>query len=308
MKRSFTMSFRGSVLSGALVLILVGMMTRSANATAFSEVVAYGDSLSDNGNLFSLAGYPPSPYYNGRFSNGTVAVEQLASALGIPLVDFAVGGATTGVGNYVDGGTQTAPGTFGLPGMAGELSASQPFLTTTNLSSALFVVWGGANDFLVAGSVTTAVSNIDSIVTTLESDGATHILVPGMPDLGLTPDFYGNTTATAYAAAFNALLQGSLPAGATYVDTFNLLRSINSHPGAYGLTDVTDPCFDSTAMTICSNPTQYLFWDGFHPTTTADAILAKEFAAAATPEPTSILLLGSGLSGLAVMLRQRRSR
>jgi hypothetical protein len=37
------MSFRRSVLAGALVLILVGMMTRSANATAFSEVVAYGD-------------------------------------------------------------------------------------------------------------------------------------------------------------------------------------------------------------------------------------------------------------------------
>jgi phospholipase/lecithinase/hemolysin len=296
------------LLPSVLIVMIFATVVPLAKASSFSEVVVYGDSLSDNGNLYSLTGQPPSPYYNGRFSNGPVGVEQLATMLGIPLVDFAFGGATSGVGNYFDGGTQTALGAFGLPGVAGELAGSQPFLASTNLSSALFVVWGGANDFLVAGSVTTAVNNIDSIVATLESDGATHILVPGIPDLGLTPDFYGDTVATAYAAAFNSLLQGSLPAGATYVDTFNLLRSINSDPAAYGFTDVTDPCLNTTAMTLCSNPTQYLFWDGFHPTTTADAILANEFAAAATPEPTSILLLGSGLSGLAVVVRQRMRR
>jgi phospholipase/lecithinase/hemolysin len=266
----------------------------------------YGDSLSDNGNLFNAIGYPPAPYFDGRFSNGPVAAEQLAAALGVPILDFAVGGATTGVGNYVDGGTQTTPGSHGLPGMKLELAASTPILTPALTSSALFMVWGGANDFLVAGSVTTAVANIDSIIATLQGDGVQHILVPGMPDLGITPDFFGDAVATGYAEAFNSLLIASLPPGVTYADTFNLSEELSTDPGAFGLTNSTDPCLTTTS--ICSNPNQYLFWDGFHPTTAADAILANEFAAASTPEPSSIFLLGTGISGLALLVRQGRRK
>jgi hypothetical protein len=81
-------------------------------------VVAYGDSLSDNGNIYAVSGFPPPPYYNGRLSNGPVAVENLAAQLGATLVDFAWGGATTGLGNTGDNGTPTSVGLFGLPGMA----------------------------------------------------------------------------------------------------------------------------------------------------------------------------------------------
>jgi phospholipase/lecithinase/hemolysin len=127
-----------------------------------------------------------------------------------------------------------------------------------------------------------------------------------MPDLGITPDFFGNPLATGYAEAFNSLLIASLPPGVTYADTFNLSQQLSMNPGAYGLMNSTDPCFTGTS--ICSNPNQYLFWDGFHPTTAADAILANQFAAAATPEPSSILLIGTGMSGLIVMVRKGRSK
>jgi len=286
----------------ASVAVMLTTLASFANASSFPAIIVYGDSLSDNGNLYALTGQPPSPPYDQRLSNGPVAVEQLAAMWGVPLHDFAFAGATSGIGNYADGGTQTTPGALGLPGMQLELAASAPILTPPLTSTALFVVWGGANDFLVNGSVTTAVSNIDSIVATLLGDGAQHILVPGMPDLGLTPDFYGNPLATAYAQQFNTLLLASLPSNATYVDTFNLLRSINANPAAYGFTDVTDPCFNGT--TVCANPNQYLFWDGFHPTTAADTILANEFAAAA-PEPSSLVLIGSGMSGLIVLVRRK---
>ncbi len=299
------MPFRKFMLTAVSVGVLLASLTSYTSASSFPAIVVYGDSLSDNGNLYKLASYPPSPPYDQRFSNGPVAVEQLAAMWGVPLYDFAVGGATSGVGNYADGGTQTTPGIIGLPGMQAELAASAPLLTPPFTSSALFIVWGGANDFLVAGSITTAVSNIDSIITTLLGAGAQHILVPGMPDLGLTPDFYGDPLATAYALQFNTLLLASLPSGATYVDTFNLLHAINANPGAYGLTDATDPCFNG--VTVCANPNQYLFWDGFHPTTAADAILANDFAAAA-PEPSSIVLIGSGMSGLAVLIRRKYRR
>lgn len=295
--------YKFRLLAASLATVLI-TLTSLADASSFSAVVVYGDSLSDNGNLYAAIGYPPSPYYQGRFSNGPVAVEQLATAWGVPLFDFAYGGATTGIGNYVDGGTQTTPGTLGLPGMQVELAGSAPLLTPALASGALFVVWGGANDFFAGGSPATAVANIDSIIATLQADGVQHILVPGLPDIGLTPEFYGNPIATAYSVEFNSLLLASLPSGVGYADTFSLLDQMVSNPGAFGFTDVTDPCLNG--ITVCSNPNQYLFWNGVHPTTAADAFLAQEFATAATPEPSSILLFGSGISGLIALIRHRR--
>ena len=105
-----------------LAIMLVAGLAAFASASTFTSVIVYGDSLSDNGNLYALTGQPPAPYYNGRFSNGPVAVEYLASTLGVPLSDFAWGGATTGIGNHGDGGTPTSYGAFGLPGMQVELA------------------------------------------------------------------------------------------------------------------------------------------------------------------------------------------
>src|SRR5689334_18901018 len=88
------------------VTFLLGCFHSVADASPITSVVVYGDSLSDNGNLFAAVGFPPPPYFHGRFSDGPVAVEQLAASLGVPLFDFAVGGATTGIGG-TDGGSPT---------------------------------------------------------------------------------------------------------------------------------------------------------------------------------------------------------
>ena len=50
-----------------------------ALAGTFDGVVVYGDSLSDNGNLYGLSDFRHHPCM-GRFSNGPVAVEYLAQA------------------------------------------------------------------------------------------------------------------------------------------------------------------------------------------------------------------------------------
>jgi len=285
-------------------------------ADPFTSVVVYGDSLSDNGNLFAATGgtIPGPPYFDGRRSNGPVAVEQLAATLGVPLVDFAWIGATTGIGNYGDGGTPTSFGAFGLPGMQTELAGTAGLLGPF-LSSGLFVVWGGANDFLApspldsfpSGVIARGVSDVVGIAATLQGLGAQHILVPGMPDLGLTPfvQGLGPVTAAQYSAitdGFNALLLNGLPSGVHYFDTASLLRSMVADPAAYGFTNVTSPCL--VGVTVCANPDEYLFWDDFHPTTATHAFVASGFAKEVVPEPSTLVLLTTAFA-LCTISRKR---
>src|SRR5262245_15859652 len=91
---------------------LVLMLALAARAGAFSQLVVFGDRLSDVGNINnqSFAISPGSSYWNGRFSNGPVWIEKLAPnfSLTVPTysraggpnaTDFAYGGAHTGPGS-----------------------------------------------------------------------------------------------------------------------------------------------------------------------------------------------------------------
>ncbi|MBV8232201.1 MAG: hypothetical protein JO329_19640, partial [Planctomycetaceae bacterium] len=75
-------------------------------AGQFTQLVAFGDSLTDVGNVYHITNgtFPVSPPYDqGRFSDGPVWVEELASRMGLPAplpsseggTDFAFGGAET---------------------------------------------------------------------------------------------------------------------------------------------------------------------------------------------------------------------
>ena len=73
-RRSFTAAL---LLSGLAVLSVPGSVRADA---PFSEIVVFGDSLSDTGNLNLASGgvFAGPPYFSGRFSNGPVWVEVLA--------------------------------------------------------------------------------------------------------------------------------------------------------------------------------------------------------------------------------------
>lgn len=296
-------------------------------AMPFAGVYAFGDSLSDSGSspsavlsIYKLLGgacdpfHPCPPYYEGRYSNGAVAVERLAGAL-LPggahagnFFDFAVSGATTGVGNYGDGGSATTPGAYGLPGMAQQVASYLSLSGGAADPGALYFVWGGANDFLTADDPAVAAQNIASYVGLLAAAGATRFFVPNIPDLSVTPFVRSvgmETEAQAFSVGFNGALALQL-AGVSVMfpaidivqfDTFSFLNSVIQNPGGYGLGNVADACLPSIFSIPCANPDNYLFWDDFHPTTQGHALIASAFAAA-VPEPGTWVLLAVGLLAL----------
>jgi cholinesterase len=314
----FQICYGGIVETRRLVTSFLVLLTLAALAAAgpFTSVIVYGDSLSDNGNLYAATGgIPGAPYWQGRRSNGPVAVEDLASNLGAPLHDFAWIGATTGLGNYADGGTPTNFGLYGFPGMAAEFAGSAASIASL-ASSSLFVLWGGPNDFLSPSpldggdpfkTADRAVADLLALVAGVQGLGAQYILVPGMPDLGLTPYFQSigmGAFGSSLTDYFNAELRAGLPSGVIYFDTTTLMRSIVASPGAYGFTDVTDACFDG--VTVCGNPNSYLFFDSFHPSASAHAILADGFTSVVVPEPATYVLVVSAFALAAVARRIRR--
>jgi phospholipase/lecithinase/hemolysin len=300
----------------ALILAAALALPAVAQAAPFSQLVVFGDSLSDNGNVYAVSGQPPSPPYAQRYSNGPVAVEYLATLLGLPPLvpsvpsggrDYAFGGATTGTANF---------GSPALPGMAQEVAMYIASLGGAPADpDALYFVWGGPNDVFMAlsqsedpfAALVNADANIGSIVGTLQALGAQHVLVPGMPDLGLAPQFAAIPwLGTALTDFYNGLLQARFAnTPVMFYDTAAFMRAVIANPAAYGYTNVVDPCL---TMSVCASPDEYFFWDAVHPTTRTHQLFADELQVAvqpSVPEPAALLLLAAGLA-VAVRRSARR--
>jgi phospholipase/lecithinase/hemolysin len=255
-----------------------------------SQVIVYSDSFADNGNIYKMFGFPGPPYWNGRWSNGPVAIEHVATILRMPLLDYAYAAATTGLGNLIDGGTPQQLGSLRVPGITTAYNTTIGSIPRDTIRHSLFVVYGGFNDFTSTGLTTAtadyAVADLVAIVTDLQNRGVRWILVPGLLDMGMTPNYTSQgpqiaALATSLSQYLNQKLFASLPNGVLYFDTFGLYQAMRTHPRAFGLTDVVDQCYDPNSGTVCPNPNQYLFWDFVHPTEHVQIILAVEFSLAA---------------------------
>ncbi len=218
----------------------VGLYTLVAaapeQAEAFNQMVVFGDSLSDTGNVFAASGgfFPPSPPYDGgRFANGPVWVEYLAGQLGLPAptargimpapagTNYAWGGAPSGLSEVFYSSTvEAALGVQFNPPLGGSLPIGQQVLqyATDVLAgqapapdeNTLFTLWGGANDLLLANEQDgkRPANNITTYVELLIAAGAKHIVVPNMPEVGDTP---GLTDPVAHASAFVSVEAASNP-------------------------------------------------------------------------------------------------
>ncbi|MCU0527177.1 MAG: SGNH/GDSL hydrolase family protein [Elainella sp. Prado103] len=283
-----------------------------------TSLFVFGDSLSDTGNSFQFTQglIPPAPFYfNGRFSNGPVAVDLLPTLLGVtlqPANNFAFGGATTGRGNSNEDDLGVD-----LPGLRDQIEAFTAIVGAGGADAAgLYLVWAGPNNFLdtLGGSVVAdpaallqqgTIDLVDA-VQTLNGLGAEQIVLPNMVNLGRLPasrEF--SREATAITKAFNAsvaLAIGNLNFSVTAVDLFKVGEEIAADPARFNFTNVTDPLlfrlFDPT-LPPPTNPSEFFFWDQFHPTQEGHAIFADVIAKIVTnliPQPQFNRILGTDRS------------
>jgi phospholipase/lecithinase/hemolysin len=282
----FAVQVRFAVVA-AFALLVFAPIRAEAKDAPFSRIVVLGDSLSDTGNFFALSGgFPPAPYFEGRASNGRLWVEYLAEAFGLSIADgdnYAVFGATTSSLNIND-----APGGPDFPGLREEvqkLLADNPGGLDPD---ALYILWIGANDFFVhfatggdpAAMIGNGVGNTAAAIQQLAAAGARHILVPNVPDIGLTPFAVSSGAGplvTQLAAAYNNVLAGAIAnlgnAGIPIVelDAFSTFEGMVQYARKIGFSNVTDAFLPAMAGDV----SDYLFWDDVHPTTRAHQVLAE---------------------------------
>ncbi|OGT43829.1 MAG: hypothetical protein A3F42_08100 [Gammaproteobacteria bacterium RIFCSPHIGHO2_12_FULL_37_34] len=169
------------------------------NCFAFvpEQIIFFGDSLSDNGNLYRLLlGVIPRspPYFEGRFSNGLTWAENFGKhyydKYYVGYKVYAYGGATAVLHAPTD--KFIAPTTL-------ENEINQYLIDSVfkNKSKILYVIWIGGNDYLFAPisplfdskEILTkkVVNKITWAMETLIANGAKYFLILNMPDLSHTP-------------------------------------------------------------------------------------------------------------------------
>lgn len=320
----------------AVSLLLASLL--AAPAQAYSGLVVFGDSLSDNGNNAAVLFndpyfFPPTqpaaivnnrfvaftPSSSGTYSNGPVWVDAVATALlgsAFPARASLLGGT-----NYASGGAQTSlntpvPGsifpTFSLQSQVNFYLNSLGGAAAP--SDALYVLEGGANNvrgLLASGAAINPVtvaqeaaafaSDIGGLVDQLQLAGARNIIVWNTPNSGLTPEVLSfGDAASAFATSVSTQFNNAL---ATRLAGEGGVKTFDIFGAVGNFSNITDACGNNVSG-CGANPQ---FWDGIHPTAAAHLQIAQGFLAVANPvpEPSTYAMFLVGLIGCGWVARRR---
>ncbi|MBO1328935.1 SGNH/GDSL hydrolase family protein [Acetobacter suratthaniensis] len=291
-----------------LAPLLLQAQLRAAEVP-FKALYVFGDSYSDNGAARAVsteavkAKMPQATvlpaeesaglYWNGRWSNGPTAVEDLAHALGATMTNVAVGGARCGSGNYytwLDGWRDT-----GLRGQVLSFVAQGRKLD----ASALYVLGASANDFFLhtdmaspkalADIAQSCAQDMKDAVQILHDHGARNFLILGAYNLARVPAVAQEPHAAAQARLFEADYDRKTRQALASVATetgVNLIwfpwsavtETLLANAQANHLTDTVHPCQPTLPAPgkACATPDAAFWWDEYHPTKQAHALIAQQ--------------------------------
>jgi outer membrane lipase/esterase len=240
----------------------------SSHAGLFDNMVVFGDSLSDNGNLdLSCIGSgqcPQLPFLMRFTTNpGQTGIENVADYFGVPMTPALAGGADFAFGGA--GVVNNSPGTpAGVPTLPTQLGMYLQATGGKADPNALYAVWGGANDVFynvamaqfglltpdqVQANLQTAAATELGMIQSLGQAGARYVMVFNLPNIGLTPSALaagpqGAAQLTGLSLLYNNTLNTGLAnAGVNIipVNSYAILNEIVADPSRYGFTNVTQP-------------------------------------------------------------------
>ncbi len=242
--------------------------TQSTLLPPIHRLFIFGDSLSDIGNLqaATLSLMPSTKnYFMGRFSNGDIWIDDLATDYGTTvndhqfIKDYAVGGATAFP--YVNEVSIFHLG-YRLVGSLGTQLYDFSKVYHQFKPTDLIIVWIGTNDLLWAGDmffcgeltpacindqvqvadqkqiIQWAITAVKNQVQKMETDdGARHIILVGLPDFSITPRYvFGQHSVTtlkqadvkAYNDKLKTFVKENQSAGhdITYYDLNKVLKTL----------------------------------------------------------------------------------
>jgi len=254
---------------------------------AYSDIIFFGDSLSDMGNSYNQWGTPDSPpYWNGRFTNGEVWSEQFGQFMGLSMT---AGRGTANGNNRAYGGAHSGDGTylFVIPNVGKQVD---DYLQNHQINAnELVVIFCGGNDFVHSDETNTqeVVDNIEEHMTQLTGAGATEFLILDLPPLDTVPRVTEERDSAGVAAMHERILDFNQKLHTMLDDTvnsssliihrgmaWNMFDIVYNNPSHFGLTNITHPACDHDGYTcengdtIASNAEEYIFFDKMHPTLT----------------------------------------
>lgn len=288
------------------LVVLFFCCITNAFSSPYNNIVVFGDSLSDSGNLYQVMSkqFPVSPpYFHGRFSNGKVWVEWLPELLAennqkIKLENYAFGGAMA-----VDDGV------IYLEGANLTLSSQVDFYLNQKMTHeidphTLYIFLIGGNDYMSNPQV--ALENpelvTDRIIAKISDEtmrlvklGAKNILVGNVPDLGKTPfsrEISLDESISDISVLHNQKLKQKIErlkesekmARWIYFDIYEFFKDAYDNPEKYGFDYTMKPCIDfqdndytetyaierythsKLVKTVKPNCDKYMFFDLVHPT------------------------------------------
>jgi phospholipase/lecithinase/hemolysin len=272
--------------------------------TDISNLVVFGDSLSDNGNLFALFGLSSPHSWEGRASNGPVYAEQLAQLLGLQLDDRAFAGAEASdssppvlpISPLINLPHQVAGYIAQLGGNSAPLGTAALINIGSNDYDAYFQSNLPKDPQGVHNFVTSVVGSIEQAIDALTDAGIEKIILFTLPDFGAAllggpPQVamfahnlaLANNTALEQMAASHPNVQ--------VVDVFPLTDAIFTDPHSFGFTAPLNLTWVSLleAQSTQFAPNEVAFFGGVHPTTAAHGIVAAFADAVLTSDHVQFL-------------------
>lgn len=283
-------------------------------ANNYEELIIFGDSLSDTGNLASVSVNFPFPFFQNRISDGPLIVDFLAAELGLTAEASKHASGSSGGNNFaVAGGNLVGSDIEDLtPQVSAYLARS---LGEANVRALYFVMMGGndlrdirseTSSLIASNKVNDARDQLIAQLNRLYDAGARAFMISNVANVGRIPETLNLVEsepgivarAEQYVSLYNQRLSFSLSSFAnrpgvtlSQFDLFAELESIAANTEALGFTQTEVGCFTLSEFDFhpdCLAGTRFdrfVFFDNLHPTSKTNKLVGDVIGGFIPPFP-----------------------